>query len=496
MKGPQKKRTISISLLFLLAVLPLTAANGNGATLERILEALSENHPAFRSNEATRQASRAGYREARSALYPRIELTVPVSGNSLQYDYPSSAVYPDEALSSASLAPQVSISQLLPSSGTVSAVLTDKVEWSNYNSTSYQVTDDDIDNSLTATFRLSQPLHFGGAYQAVVTQIEMERESAELKSLAERNRLTLQALRDYYNYRQALYQVQLITARLKSDRETFRRVEREYELGLWTRAKTAQAQSALLQSEADLVKAEQSRDAAGRILEALYGLPPSQSGTGTAEALLLLPQDPGAPQDLGKAAREANPELQQLLNSIAVSRAELILKARDNAPRLESGVSYTYNQGISAPDERLHTVSLDLQISASLGDGGAFRHADARRRKTLRSLEAQLNNQEITLEARLLSLQDSVERNQKLIRIYSLQAEAADYDYQRGQKDFDLGQITRKELLDKQLALENARLSIQSAIIDRNLALLELYSTAGRDIYRWLTSSLSSLQEG
>jgi len=225
-------------------------------------------------------------------------------------------------------------------------------------------------NTLTLSLGIRQPLVFREAYRATITGIETSYTADRMEYQRIRNNLTLQAVRDYYAYKHAAYRVALIKTRLTGDKETYKKAQREYELGLRTKTQLYQAQSAVLQSEADLLKAEQGLEAARRVLSALYSIEvPENMDTSIAE----FRQNTGTTDSLVQAALADNPELNTLRNSIEASRADMILKEKDHAAVLDAGLSYVYDRTLAEDADQSHSIRFNLGINSSISDGGAFR---------------------------------------------------------------------------------------------------------------------------
>ena len=258
-------------------------------------------------------------------------------------------------------------------------------------------------------------------------------------------------------------------------------------MGLWSRVKLVQARAALLQTEADFLKAEQTLQASLRRLSSMYGLQPADE---TVTGILNLAGEKEEDTEIIETAVRENPDLIKLRNSIATVRSDLILKAKEHAPSIDAGVTYSYNRVLEEDGAEVHSAYFNLAFSASLSDGGAFREAQRQRHYRIESLSSRLREEEIGLRARIYSLTDTIQSNTRLAELYTLQEEAARFDYESGQKDFEMGQITRNDLMDKQVNLENIQLTIQTNTIEGNMALLELYALTGRDVHQWLQNRI------
>ncbi|MBN2050571.1 MAG: TolC family protein [Spirochaetales bacterium] len=475
--------------VFLTAVLLQTPAEEPSPMLLQVLQALEEHHPAFAANEAALAAAEAGYSSGRGVLKPQVELSTPLSGT--DYLRIQAAETEVNGLYSVTASPQFSGSYLLPSGGNLSVSLSDSLQVSNYDgspSPYSQSSEAEWANTLAASLGIRQPLVFRGVYDATVSRLETAFNTEAANYLSIRNSLVLQALNDFYEYKLSVFRVDLVRWRQKNDQEMFRRVEREFEMGLWSKGTLVQAQASLLQTEADLLKAEQALTASLRRLSSFYGLEPADETAGEIVDLLERADQKG--EDLIETALRDNPDLVKLRNSLAGLEADRILQAKNHAPSIDAGVSYSYNRTLQEDPAETHSISFNVGFHASLADGGTFQDAQRQLGYQIEGLSARLREEEKSLQHRVQTLTDTIERNTRLAELYTLQEEAARFDYESGQKDFEMGQITSKDLMERQVHLENITLTIQSNTIERNMALLELYALTGIDMFQWLRNRI------
>jgi len=482
-----KSRFVSALLYTLVLCLPLYPAETGEPDmgLSQVLTGLAANHPGFRGNEAALKAAVSRYAASMAAFKPKIDISFPVDG----YTIPTGSSGPlaDAEFYRVSASGRISLQQFLPTAGTLSGVLGGTLAYASFDDDTYSTFDEsEAAGAADASVRLSQPLAFKGAFRAALSRVEASYRSECLAWLREKNWLTIQAVRDYSDCRIAAYQASLIEARLAGDRETFRRVEREHELGTVSRAVWYQARSALLQAEADLLKARQALEGRRRILEISYGVVyPEEGSSGQIEDLAL---EPGDREDLVRQAVAGNLDMEDLRASIALAEAEVILARKDHGPNLETSFSLRYDDDLTSYELPGYTFSIGLSLGATVSDGGAYRHGQAERQSRLEALRAKLAETEGILTARVHALFDTLEREARLGEIYALQEEAALFDLERGTKDYEMGRITRKELLERQQELETVRMNIQASRIERNMAFLELRSLTGVDLHEWISA--------
>jgi len=149
---------------------------------------------------------------------------------------------------------------------------------------------------------------------------------------------------------------------------------------------------------------------------------------------------------------------------------------------LSIGGSYSYLTDIENSEKYRNTLSFSLGLQGNFLDGGKVNETMESGKALFKQLEADLSIKIINLKRQIKTLTDSIDRSSKLIELYSFQERASRYEFEKGLKDLELGQITEKELSELQINLENIRLSRQQNIINTNMLYLQLVNLQGVDL--------------
>ncbi len=471
----KKKQCILVIIILLLVV---SAVNAAPFTLPDLMNALQADNAAWQNNEASSKAGYSQYLSNRASLFPSITGDLPLSYSGyLNENTPEG--YTRQEGNSLSIRPGISLTQLIPTAGLLSATVSDEItrsEITNLNNTSF---DPVWNNSINVSAALSQPIYFGNAYQAAKTAIEKNLENNRLKTLEMRNQLVIAAIQDYYNIKQALYTRELIQSRLEKDRENYKRVEREWELGLWTKSVLYQAQTLLIKSETDLLEGEQTLEALMGLFRSSFGL---EADPEFLPEVILYPREEMEIGEIIAEVRANSPETVQISNGLDLQRSAIVSYEKEHAPVFTLGGGWNMNNGLKDNEATGSSFSISLGISANLYDGGSFRNTRDKMDFELEGIEETLTARTIQLENQTRGLLDSITRALQLAELYDLQEEASRYEYEKGLLDLELGQITKKELSEHRINLENALLAIQQNKININIYYLHLLSSMGRDL--------------
>lgn len=463
-----------------------------------MLMALKTGSRAYSANEAYLKGGKLQWDASMSSYYFQLDGGIDTSGKNSFSSRTSDGSEINNNYSF-SAGPELSFSRLLSSGGTLSGSLSDSISGSGIEqSDSLILPQQDIEfqNDLSLSIAYSQPLYFGDAYDSSLAQIDSTLAISEANYMNNRNILVISTVQDYYNLITAKYRLDLINVRLETNTESLRRMEKEFQLGIWTAGQLNTAKAASLQAEADSLKARQTLISTSELLVSVYGLDekqlPELSGSSSAGAdipeIRLI--DFTDEQMLSRLSSN-NPDLKISLSRIAAAEAAVIIQENDSAMILSAGGGYNISNGLSE-DTFSDSFSLSLNLSSSVLDGGTAQSAAALKNNELQRLRNEFEDSRKRTVSQLKILFDSIILSGKLSEIYSLQEETGRLEYNKGLKEFELGGITQKDLLDLQIDLENTRLSVLLNRIDKNLAVLELYQLLGYDLESMLLSGLNN----
>ena len=451
----------------------------------RLVDSLDGSVFSYTANEAFLETARIQHEASMAAIGPRLDFELEgTGGNSFRTLLPDDIEILNNYSFSAS--PGLSYSQLLPSSGTLTAGVSDAVEAAGIEESNYLLqpqSDLSVSNEISLSIALSQPLYGGNAYEARLDKIEENLHITEAGYMQNRNRIIISAVTDYYELLKSAYQIELIRARVETNAGQLLRIEKEFQLGAASKSAVNSAKAAALQSEADMLKAVQHNGSLNSLYSSIYNCNfEYPEGYPDLSMLKVLPVPRTDDQELAAILFEGNHDLRASMSRVKTAESELVLEECDAAPELSAGGSYTLSGGISDPSLYSDGLSFGLGLSFPLLDGGLSAAKIKGKRNEALRLRADLNDSRERILSQLRLLLDSLELYGRLSEIYLLQEETGSLELEAGLKEFELGAFTQSGLLDLQVSLENIRMSVLSNIIDSNISVLKLYDLLGYDL--------------
>ncbi len=447
---------------------------------DSFLSHVAESAYDYIGNEEKLHQYRESYLQSRSVLYPQLRASLENGMSDTLYDFSKSTGFKTENQKGNSVAPKISASQILPTAGVLNGEVKDTLSYIDPGTVAGFSPDPYWANKIDVSVNLSQPIYFRNAYKASVDLLAKSSQSNTLTYRQNKNALFIQALRDFYSLKQALYNRLLIENRLEADRASYARVEKEYSMGLWTKSVFVNAKASLLKSESDYLRQKNTFQESRVSFASIYNLKALPEVTPVVDELAF---DSVTLADYEKALAAHNPSLAMLSNQIAMLDSQLIIYEKDNAPVLSAGISYSTTTPVKKGENENRAVSGFAGVSVRVSDGGKYAHE---REGKLSEIEGARNSLLISKE-RILgqgrSLFLSLELCAKNKEYYSVLVESASYEYEKGILDRELGQITDKTLTELKLGLENARLALQQNIIEKNTAYLDLLNLMGEDLF-------------
>ena len=475
-------RTIKTAIILLLITPALFSEGGlnpDDAGLTSVISALASKSRAYAANEAYRESGKITEDAAMAEFGSVLTGKLNALGNN-KFGQKTSQGWEIKNQYSFAAKPELSFSQLLPSYGKLTGSISDSIGGSGAGSSTAPAIPADLSlsNELQLNLSYSQPLYFDNPYGASLLKVANTRAVTETNYLKNKNNLVISAVQDYYNFVKIRYQAEQISIRLNTNTENLKRIEKEFQLGLKTTSQLNSAVAAKLQAEADLLKAEQNLISAVELITAFYGELDISSSTEGASALLFF--EAADPQALLEELAE-NPDIRMAAIGIESAEANLRITRAKSAMILTAGGSFSLNSGISS-ETHADNLSFSLGLSAPILDGGSAEAQIKLGESELARLQNEIEDVKIRKNSELKLYLNNIKLGMKLLEIYSLQEETGRMNYEKGLKEFELGGISQKDLLDLQLNLEDVRLNLMINRLDTNVSILKLYALLGRDL--------------
>lgn len=448
-------------------------------TLNMLINSLGDNIHIVKTKALARMGL-SNYEEARASLYPAISGSIPLTLTDIEENNYTTDIDMQKILSITAI-PEISISQLLPTAGTLIAGLSDTVTMTRLNEIVPPILPAGTDwtNKIDISLEFLQPVRYKGAFNAALEIIGKTYENNSLDVLESRNSLAISAIQSFYDLKQAIFNQELVQIRFIKDKENYKRISQEFGMGLWTKSELYQAKSILIKSEIDLVEATQTMDTARQSIILNYAL---SSEFDVTPRVAFLDFEELHYDKIINEILENSIAINKAKNLLNMQKASLTVLRKDNGPVLSLGGSYSYLTDLKDPTSNREVFSLSLGLNGNLFDGGADNAKMKAEKAVLKQLESNLSALLIDLKIETKSILNSLARSYQLKELYNFQEEAAYYEFEKGVKDLEFGQITEKELSELQIDLENARLSKQQNIINANMFYLRLIDLQGVDL--------------
>ncbi len=287
----------------------------------------------------------------------------------------------------------------------------------------------------------------------------------------------------FYTVVQAMHLATVNSQALKLARDSERRVRAMFEVGSVSKSDLLKAQVATSQAELDSLTADHAVTGQRILLAEQLGLPEMQ----LAEVDSVL--SPAAPAVDGAAvlaeARTARPDLRAA--EASVRAAELGLRSAHWArlPYVAATGSYTPDtrsqaKGAPYPQESKGVTSASLSLNMNLFDGLAMDASVATARAGLlrarETRDALVRNLESEVHRALLGYQEAIERTALANRT----VESATENENLLQQKYNVGSATILDLVDSQVQLQRAQVSLVSALAAIRVAEATLDQVRGR----------------
>ncbi len=311
-----------------------------------------------------------------------------------------------------------------------------------------------------------------------IASFNVDRSEADCKTT--KNELTLQVKSSFYG---VLFAKQLVAIRQKAvevARDNFQTTEKLYKEGKVSHFDVSRAKVRWINSQSDLIEAQNNYDIVLEALRSLLSLPAEEmfliAGELTEDLIEV---------DLNQAIEQAHqnrPEIQSLIyiENLTASTVNL-----EKAARLPS-FSLSYNYGWQAidlyadPDKYFKYWTLLGRISVPIFDGfsakGKIKAAQASLEQVKESKEQLLDLIELEVKQAFLALQAARER----ISAQKENVSTAQENLRIATERYKLGLLSQLDLKDAELSLTEAETNYQRALFDYNLSLAELERAQGR----------------
>jgi len=491
-----------LSLVFLSFCIFLQAEEKEVLTLSSAVIKLKENLNDYKKNIYSLESARASYLNSRASLYPSVNGTAPVT---VKNSSKTSGTYigTDYTINNSrfwTIAPELNLSQYLPTGGTLNLSVKDALIITGAGSIDPESlkselggTDLKYQNTPGIGISLTQPVFFGDAYGAGRRIAENTLNIAKKTFLLNENTLAANMLREYFNLKFLKYSSMLIKTRLDSAKDNNRNTEKMFNLGRVTKLELLQTEAALKKAEIDLFDAEEQFANAKKEFLSKYGYKKGiVIGTeveNICDYSILRNKDDILNRAMGSnigllfARYNLNIVKDNLINTRYTAAPVLNLAGSiDFSTTADSATDFNEAFKNSFNDNSSQVLSASISLSAKLFDAGSLKEKIDKAHNDIKANEYEVKSKRADIITNLNTLFRKIEKSRKINKYSELNIQIAEFRYEKGKKDLELGQIAQNDLNKMSLELENAKLALISAKIETNMDYVNILLLEGESL--------------
>ena len=504
------KRFIPFVVFYLLCAISLQAAEKT-LLLQDFILGLEKNCAAFRENIINLAKAEAAYKEGKAVMYPVISISAPIN-----YQYmPQNVLFTVSDVevkslnsTSVAVAPEVTLSQYLPTAGTLGVSFKNSFSQINMGELSppeyttiaeqqdYYINGIIYKNTPNLTISYSQPLTLENSYQAGLSLIESSYAIAKSNYRNFRNLLIYNAVKSYTNLQYLKAALALSESANQSADNAYKETDQNYRLGRITRITLLKAQASLKKALLELNTARDTYKIAFQQFCRTYGI----------EEDVLIPDDispavfPVIPDNEASILDDVmknNAELQIIGHKRDISRANLSRAKAEDVLTLGLGAHCSFDtteNSVNDPGRAFLSpfseygnpaLSFSITLSGKLFDGNARQEKIKQAALDLQIAELSLTEKKDDLQNQASHLLSIIQNNNNTREYQKINLEIAELEYNNGKKDLELGLISKVDFQSLARNLDTVRLSLLQAQNDYWLAGLELFILTGADLWAY-----------
>ncbi|MEM5948292.1 TolC family protein [Spirochaetia bacterium 38H-sp] len=420
------------------------------------------------------------YAQAKASFYPSLSLSAPFSWSDTVINRTESGAQTVDIKDSVSLDPSVSLSlsQLLPTAGILSASIAGGYSYSDIGSVSpsYFSSVYSLDPVSTANFSLSlslsQPVFTKPFYSVLQENLTYKEKAVRRSVLEEKNNILRAFVADCFSVWSHFYNVDVLHTRYESSVARSERFKKEKELGLWTDRQVLSAEIEARRAKLALDNAEASLERLEAAFKARYGIDVPKFSDMPVWA---------APDVSFDDVLVGNIELAKLKASANEAKIARLSVEKDISPSVSASVSASINNTL---DDVPYSFSLSgsASIYVTVFDAGASKaRVDSAGVAEKRALMA-VDDYVLTLRTRYEELVYKLNSYDSQRKVDEDMLRAAEMELDAAERELEKGHSTVSAVREKALAVDTARMDMWSNLVEYNLAVLDLYMLAGKDL--------------
>lgn len=329
-------------------------------------------------------------------------------------------------------------------------------------------------NQITATI----PLYTGGKVERMIEQAKLNHKVSQLEIVAAKQQLKLEASNGYYRVCQNKTLLEIARQTVDDFRAHLIRVQQMYDSGVAPWHDVLQTKVRLANSENNLVKAQNDYDLAIYSLNKTMGLP-LHNEIALTEPLIYQKYALDI-DDVTAYGLEHRPELIQQQDHIEIEEAQIKIAQSDQRPKVTlTGTMGWDNDDFAGTANRNWTAMLVTQFNLFDAGNTKAKVRQAQSGELAARKEAQQVHDNISLEINDAYL--SMKEAEKRISTNQAAVEEAGTNFDIAQKAYTAGVGTNLDVMDAELALNQAKTNYTNALFDYNMSKARLNKSLGKE---------------
>jgi outer membrane protein len=324
----------------------------------------------------------------------------------------------------------------------------------------------------------SIPLYTGGKVENTIEQAKLNHKVSQLEIIATKQQLKLEASNGYYKALQNETLLEIAKQTVDDFSSHLNRVQQMYDSGVAPWHDVLQTKVRLANSENDLVKAQNDYDLAVYSLNKTMGLPLRSEITLTEP--LIYQEYALAPDDVTAYGLAHRPEMFQQQDNIKIEEAKIKIAQSGQRPKVMlTGTMAWNNDNFAGTANRDWTAMLVTQLNLFDSGNTKAKVRQAQSGELAAQKQAQQMQDNISLE--INDAYFSMKEAEKRISTNKIAVEEGRMNFDIAQKAYSAGVGTNLDVMDAELALNQAKTNYTNALFDYNMSKARLNKSIGKE---------------
>lgn len=334
----------------------------------------------------------------------------------------------------------------------------------------------DTYNYFSNTLTASIPLYTGGKVENTIKQAQLGHEVSQLEFATTKNNLKLESSQDYYQVLQAQLLLEIANQTVADFRAHLNRVQEMFDNGVVPWRDVLQTKVKLANAENNLVKAQNDYNLAIYSLNKTMGLP-LHSEIRLTEPLIYQQYDTSL-NDAIAFGLEHRPELLQQQTNVKIKETQVNIARSENRPKvmIKSTIAWDDTDFAGTKNED-RTAMLVTQLNVFDSGNTEAKIKQAQSEVFAAKEQARQTHDDISLETS--DAYFNMREAEKRISTNKVAVEEASVSFDIAQKAYSAGVGTNLDVMDAELALNQAKINYTNSLFDYNISKARLNKATG-----------------